>query len=83
MFYSYLEIIPIYGQLGMRRDALEAWHKLQAEVPGASARIFEDWWRLWNIRDDELARLMDGVRKSGVLDDGMPVAAPITSSSAH
>lgn len=69
MFYSYLEIIPIYGQLGMKREALEAWHGLQKQYPGASAATFEDWWRLWNIRDEEVARLMDGVYKSGVLDD--------------
>jgi TolB-like protein/tetratricopeptide (TPR) repeat protein len=70
MFYSYLEIIPIYGQLGMKPEALEAWRMLQKEYPGASAATFEDWWRLWNIRDEEVARLMDGVYKSGVLESG-------------
>lgn len=67
MFYSHLEIIPIYGQLGRKQDALEAWHKLRAEIPDASAASFESWWRLWNIRDEEVAKLMDGVYKSGVL----------------
>ena len=69
MFYSYIEIIPIYGQLDMKREALEAWHTLLKQYPGASAATFEDWWRLWNIRDEEVARLMDGVYKSGVLDE--------------
>ena len=67
MFYSYLEIIPIYGQLGMKQEALEAWNNLLRQYPGATAKTFEDWWRLWNIRDDEVARLMDGVYKSGVV----------------
>ena len=67
MFYSYLEIIPIYGQLGMKQEALEAWNMLLRQYPGATAATFEDWWRLWNIRDDEVARLMDGVYKSGVV----------------
>jgi TolB-like protein len=68
MFYSYLEIIPIYGQLGMNKEALEAWHGLLKQIPGATAATFEDWWRVWNIRDEEIAKLMDGVDKSGVLD---------------
>ena len=68
MFYSHLEIIPIYGQLGRKQDALDAWHKLQVEVPKASAASFENWWRLWNFHEDEIAKLMDGVYKSGVLD---------------
>ena len=67
MFYSYLKIIPIYGQLGRKQEALEAWHMLLKQYPGASAASFEDWWRLWNIRDDEVAKLMEGVYKSGVL----------------
>jgi adenylate cyclase len=67
MFYSYLEIIPIYGQLGMKKEALEAWRMLLSQYPGASASTFEDWWRLWNIHDNEVAKLMDGVYKSGVL----------------
>jgi hypothetical protein len=67
MFYSYLEIIPIYGQLGRKQEALDAWHMLLKQYPGASAASFESWWRLWNFRDEEVARLMDGVHKSGVL----------------
>ncbi|MGE5261339.1 MAG: tetratricopeptide repeat protein [Actinomycetota bacterium] len=67
MFYSYLEIIPIYGQLGMNKEALDAWRLLQKQLPGATAATFEDWWRLWNIRDEEVAKLMEGVYKSGVL----------------
>jgi tetratricopeptide (TPR) repeat protein len=68
MFYSYLEIIPIYGQLGRKQDALDAWRGLLKEYPGASAETFADWWRLWNIREDEVAKLMEGVYKSGVLE---------------
>jgi hypothetical protein len=67
MFYSYLEIIPIFGQLGMKPKALDAWKKLQAQIPDASARTFEDWWRLWNMPEAAIAKLMDGVHKSGAL----------------
>ena len=73
MFYSYLEIIPIYGQLGRKQDALEAWQALLKVYPGATAASFEDWWRLWNISDAEVAKLMDGVYKSGVVGvEAMP-----------
>ena len=68
MFYSYLEIIPIYGQLGRKQEALDAWHRLQADVPGAG----RDLLRLVatvELSEDEIAKLMDGVYKSGVLDD--------------
>jgi len=67
MFYSYLEIIPIFGQLGMKPEAFDAWKKLQAQIPDASPRTFEDWWRLWNMPEADIAKLMDGVHKSGVL----------------
>ncbi|MFT3730356.1 MAG: hypothetical protein QM780_02870 [Hyphomicrobium sp.] len=66
MFYVYLEIIPIYGQLGMKREAAEAWRSMQKLYPGATAQSFADWWRLWNIHEDEVGRLMDGVYKSGI-----------------
>jgi adenylate cyclase len=67
MFYSYMEIIPIYGQLGMKREAAEAWEMLQKQYPGVSAATFEDWWRLWNMPEADIAKLMEGVYKSGVL----------------
>ena len=66
-FFAHIEYTPIYGQLGMKQEALDIWHKLQAEVPGASADTFANWWRLWNFSDGEIAKLMDGVYKSGVL----------------
>ena len=66
-FYAHIEYTPIYGQLGMKQEALDIWHKLQAEVPGASADTFANWWRLWNFSDGEIAKLMDGVYTSGVL----------------
>ena len=70
MFYSFMEIIPIYGQLGRKQDALEAWQALLKLYRGATAASFEDWWRLWNISDAEVAKLMEGVYKSGVLQEG-------------
>ena len=67
VIYAYIEYIPIYGQLGRKREALENWHKLLNEDPGWKAESFESWYRLWNMRDEDIAKLMDGVYKSGVL----------------
>ncbi len=72
MFCSYLEITPIYGRLGMKQEALEAWRMLEKGYAAAPAETFESWWRLWNIGDEEIATLMDGVYKSGVLDQQAP-----------
>ena len=66
--HAYIEYIPVYGQLGRKQEALENWRKLLADVPGWSAESFEDWYHLWNMRDEDIAKLMDGVTKSGVLE---------------
>ncbi len=66
-FYVYLEYIPIYGQLGRRDDALAAWRKLLEEEPTASIDTFKSWYRLWNTREADLAKFLDGVEKSGIL----------------
>jgi TolB-like protein/class 3 adenylate cyclase len=44
-----------------------AWQKVLKEDRGASAQTFEDWYRMWNFRDEDIAKLMDGVYKSGVV----------------
>jgi TolB-like protein/class 3 adenylate cyclase len=44
-----------------------AWQKVLKDDPGASAQTFEDWYRLWNFRDEDIAKIMDGVNKSGVV----------------
>jgi tetratricopeptide (TPR) repeat protein len=41
-----------------------AWQKVLKDDPGASAQTFEDWYRMWNFRDEDIAKLMDGVYKS-------------------
>ena len=66
--HAYIEYIPVYGQLGRKQEAQENWRKLLADVPGASAETFEAWYHLWNMRDEDIAKLMDGVTKSGVLE---------------
>src|SRR5262245_8245206 len=45
-------------------SANTAWQKVLKDDPGASARTFEDWYRMWNFRDEDIAKLMDGVYKS-------------------
>jgi adenylate cyclase len=66
--YLYVRYISIYGELGRKQEALENWRKLLAEQPGWSAESFETWWRTRNMRDEDIAKLMDGVYKSGVLE---------------
>ena len=66
--HAYIEYIPVYGQLGRKEEALENWRKLLADAPGWTAESFEAWYHLWNMRDEDIAKLMDGVYKSGVLE---------------
>ncbi|MFT3731030.1 MAG: hypothetical protein QM780_06325 [Hyphomicrobium sp.] len=75
-FYIYIEYIPIYGRLGRKADALAAWHKLLVEQPDATGETFMQWFRLWNMRDADIASLMDGVRQSEVLTAAHDVGAP-------
>ena len=65
--YKYIYNIAVYGQLGRKQEALENWRKLLEERPGWSSKSFENWYRMWNLRDEDIAKLMDGIRKSGVL----------------
>ena len=65
--YLYVRYISVYGELGRKKEALENWRKLLAEQPDWSAGSFETWWRTRNMRDEDIAKLMDGVYKSGVL----------------
>ena len=46
---------------------LEKWQKVLGEDPSWSAERFENWYKLWNIRDEDSAKLMDGIYKTGVL----------------
>ena len=63
--HAYIEYIPVYGQLGRKQEAQENWRKLLADVPGWTAE--RELVYLWNMRDEDIAKLMDGVYKSGVL----------------
>ena len=54
-------IHPYVGQLGRKQEALENWRKLLAEDPGWTAESFETWYTCWNMRDEDIAKLMDGV----------------------
>jgi tetratricopeptide (TPR) repeat protein len=68
--HTYIEYIPVYGQLGRKREALENWRKLLKEDPGWTEESFKNWYHLWNMRDEDIAKMMDGVHKSGVLEVG-------------
>jgi TolB-like protein/tetratricopeptide (TPR) repeat protein len=66
--HAYMDYIVIYGQLGRKQDALEYWRKLQEVDQDRSAETFLKWYHLWNMRDEDIAKFMDGVMKSGVLE---------------
>jgi hypothetical protein len=65
--YLFIEIIPVLGQLGRKQEALDYWRRLIALQPDWNAASFESWHRMWNMRDEDIARLMEGIYKSGVL----------------
>ena len=65
--HAYVDYIPVYGQLGRNKEALENWRKLLAEDPSWTVESFKSWYHLWNIHDEDIAKLMDGIYKSGVL----------------
>ena len=64
---TYIDYLPILGQLGRKQEALEKWQKVLGEDPRWSAESFEKWYKLWNIRDEDSAKLMEGIYKTGVL----------------
>jgi tetratricopeptide (TPR) repeat protein len=68
--YTYIEYIPVLAQLGRKEEALKNWRKLRAEDPGWTAESFQNWYHLFNMRDEDIAKMMDGVYKSGVLQEG-------------
>ena len=65
--YLFIELLPVYGQLGRKQEALEDWRRLLADQPGWTAADFVSWWHMWNMRDEDIAKLMDGIDKTGVL----------------
>ena len=68
MFYSYLEIIPIFGQLGLQAGSARRLEKAAKAVSRTRPpRPSRTGGALWNIPDAEIAKLMEGVYKSGVL----------------
>ena len=66
--FKYIYYIAVYGQLGRKQDALENWRKLRTDERDWTAASFENWYRMWNMRDQDIAKMMDGVYKSGVLE---------------
>jgi hypothetical protein len=50
------------------RSALEKWKMMLKEKPGWTAQSFEDGYRMWNLRDEDIVKLMEGIYKTGVLE---------------
>ncbi len=66
--YSYVDYLPILGALGRKDEAREQWQKILHEDPNWTAQSFIKWYKVWNIRDEDTAKFMAGIYKSGVLD---------------
>jgi TolB-like protein/class 3 adenylate cyclase len=65
--YSYVDYLPILGALGRKEEAREKWQKILGEDPHWTAESFIKWYKLWNIRDEDSAKFMEGIYKTGVL----------------
>jgi TolB-like protein/class 3 adenylate cyclase/tetratricopeptide (TPR) repeat protein len=65
--YSYIDYLPILGQLGRKEEAREKWQKVLGEDPSWTAESFIKWYKIWNIRDEDSTKLMEGIYKTGVL----------------
>jgi TolB-like protein/class 3 adenylate cyclase len=65
--YHYVDYLPILGQLGRKEEARENWQKILGEDPSWTAESFVKWYKLWNIRDEDSAKFMEGIYKTGVL----------------
>ena len=57
----------ILGALGRKEEARENWQKILAEDPSWTAESFVKWYKTWNMRDGDIAKLMEGIYKTGVL----------------
>jgi TolB-like protein/class 3 adenylate cyclase len=66
--YCYVDYLPILGQLGRKEEAHEKWQKILGEDPSWTADSFVKWYKLWNIRDEDSAKLLEGIYKTGVLE---------------
>jgi adenylate cyclase len=65
--YHYIDYLPILGALGRKEEARENWQKILGEDPNWTAESFVKWYKTWNIRDEDSAKLMEGIYKTGVL----------------
>ena len=65
--YHYIDYLPILGALGRKEEARENWQKILGEDPSWTAESFVKWYKTWNIRDEDSAKLMEGIYKTGVL----------------
>jgi len=65
--YAYFDYLAICGHIKCTDPTPEeAWRKILEQDPGATAKTFIDWYRLWNFRDKDIDNLTDGAEKTGV-----------------
>ena len=68
---------PDPGPARPQEEAREKWQKVLAEDPSWSAKLVK-WYKLWNIRDEDTAKLMEGIYKTGVLGPEERKPRPVT-----
>ncbi len=58
-------MVMAYGQLGNIEKAREHWAKCVEVEPDWSARRMVEIFHLWNFREGDIEKFMDGVAKAG------------------
>ncbi|WP_045836329.1 hypothetical protein [Hyphomicrobium sp. 99] len=64
---SHRSLSTVSGKLGRKDEAQSMLDKLRAQELQASAETVRNWIRLWNMKEDDLAKFIDGVSNSGIL----------------
>jgi adenylate cyclase len=65
MAETQMKYVMAYGQLGNVTKAREYWTKCVELEPDWSARKFGEIARLWNLREADIEKFMEGVAKAG------------------
>ena len=65
--YSYIDYLPILGELGLKRKRSRNGTRCSVRTQTGRPKASIKWYKLWNIRDEDSAKFMEGIYKSGVL----------------
>ena len=65
--YSYIDYLPILGAARPQGGGAREMAEDTRRGPKLDGREFVKWYKIWNIRDEDSAKLMEGIYKTGVL----------------